>query len=102
MQVSVDMGLPTRIALPAFIVIAVLFVTVMAYFVKLGLTDSGTALGSGVSTEQGDARIRATAPPAPLTTAPAGTFTVPQTGTGPTARTTALPGNAVGGGPPTR
>jgi hypothetical protein len=94
------MGLPPRIALPVFTVIAVLFITVMAYFVKTGLSEGGTALGGGVPPEQGDARIQATSAPAPLSSAPAGTFTVPQTGTGPAAQASALPGNAVGGGGP--
>jgi cytochrome c-type biogenesis protein CcmH/NrfG len=35
-----------------------------------------------------------------MVTDPPGTFTVPQTGTGPIAQTSALPGNTVGGGGP--
>jgi tetratricopeptide (TPR) repeat protein len=100
MQVSGDMGLPPRIALPIFAAIAVVFIALMGYFVKAGLTDTGTALGSGAPAEQGDARILATAAPVAMVTDPPGTFTVPQTGTGPVADTSALPGNAVGGGGP--
>jgi hypothetical protein len=100
MQLSGEMGLPPRIALPIFAVIAVVFIAVMGYLVKAGLTEGGTALGSGAPAEQGDARVRATAPPAALVTDPPGTFTVPQTGNGPVAQTSALPGNAVGGGGP--
>ena len=94
------MGLPLRIALPVFVVFAAIFIAVMGYFVKMGLGDNGTALGYGAPAEQGDARVRATAPPAALVTDPPGTFTVPQTGTGPIAQASALPGNAVGGGGP--
>jgi tetratricopeptide (TPR) repeat protein len=100
MQVSVDMGLPPRLALPIFAAVAAVFIAVMAYFVKTGLGDSGTALGSGAPAEQGDARIQATAAPVAMVTDPPGTFTVPQTGTGPVAQTSALPGNEVGGGGP--
>lgn len=108
MQHSVAMGLPLRIALPIFAVFAVIFIAVMGYLVKAGLTDSGTALGYGAPAQQGDARIQATAPPvarsaaapAALATDPPGTFMVPQTGSGPAAQTSALPGNTVGGGGP--
>lgn len=100
MQLSGEMGLPLRIALPIFAVLAALFIAVMGYFVKAGLGDNGTALGYGAPAEQGDARVRATAPPAALVTDPPGTFTVPQTGTGPIAQASALPGNTVGGGGP--
>jgi hypothetical protein len=101
MQHSGEMGLPLRIALPIFVVVAVIFVGLMGVLVKAGLTDSGTALGSGAPAEQGDARnVRATAAPVTMVTDPPGTFTVPQTGNGPIAQTSALPGNAVGGGGP--
>ena len=102
MQHSGEMGLPLRIALPIFVVFAAIFIALMGYLVKAGLTDSGTALGAGAPApaEQGDARVRATAPPAALVTDPPGTFMVPQTGTGPAAQTSALPGNTVGGGGP--
>jgi Flp pilus assembly protein TadD len=103
MQLSGEMGLPLRIALPIFAVVAAIFIALMGYFVKLGLGDNGTALGAGAPAEQGDARIAATAAPAApaamVTDAP-GTYNVPQTGTGPAAQTSALPGNAVGGGGP--
>jgi tetratricopeptide (TPR) repeat protein len=94
------MGLPPRIALPILAVVAVVFIAIMGYFVKAGLTDSGTALGYGAPAEQGDARIQATAAPVSMVTDPPGTFTVPQTGNGPIAQSSALPGNTVGGGGP--
>ena len=115
------MGLPLRIALPIFAIVAIVFITLMGYLVKLGLGDNGTALGAGAPAEQGDARIQATAAPAgpaanaapagsaggaapagpaAIATDPPGTFTVPQTGSGPIAQTSALPGNTVGGGGP--
>jgi tetratricopeptide (TPR) repeat protein len=100
MQVSGDMGLPPRIALPIFAAIAVVFIALMGYFVKAGLTEGGTALGSAAPAEQGDARIQATAAPVAMQTDAPGTFTVPQTGTGPIAPTSQLPGNQVGGGGP--
>lgn len=100
MQLSGDMGLPLRIALPVLTVVAVVFIAIMGYLVKLGLGDTGTALGSGVPAEQGDARIQATAAPVAMVTDPPGTFTIPQTGTGPIANSSALPGNTVGGGGP--
>jgi tetratricopeptide (TPR) repeat protein len=100
MQLSGEMGLPLRIALPIFAVVAVIFIALMGYFVKTGLGEGGTALGYGAPAEQGDARIQATAAPVALVTNPPGTFTVPQTGTGPMAQSPALPGNTVGGGGP--
>jgi Tetratricopeptide repeat len=101
MQHSGEMGLPPRIALPIFAVVAVIFIAIMGVLVKAGLTDSGTALGTGTPAEQGDARnVRATAAPVAMVTDPPGTFTVPQTGSGPIAPTSALPGNTVGGGGP--
>ena len=93
MQLSGDMGLPPRIALPILAVVAVVFIAIMGYLVKLGFGEGGTALGSGVPVQQGDARVRATTPPV-------GTFAVPQTGSGPVTPASALPGNTVGGGGP--
>jgi tetratricopeptide (TPR) repeat protein len=116
MQVSVEMGLPLRIALPIFAVVAALFIGVMGYFIKVGLGNNGTALGSGAPAEQGDARIAATPAPVAIVTDAPGTYTVPQTGTGPVAAAggsaagppgatpeqgqAPLPGAAVGGGGP--
>jgi tetratricopeptide repeat protein len=100
MQLSGEMGLPLRLALPILAVVAAVFIAIMGYLVRLGFGDAGTALGSGAPAEQGDARIVATAPPVSMVTDPPGTFTVPQTGSGPIAQTTALPGNTVGGGGP--
>jgi tetratricopeptide (TPR) repeat protein len=97
------MGLPLRIALPIFAVVAALFIAVTGYFVKSGLGNNGTALGSGAPAEQGDARIQATPAPVAIATDPPGTFAIPQTGTGPVAGAappSALPGQTVGGGGP--
>jgi len=62
---------------------------------------TGSAFGPGVTVaQQGDAVLQAT--PAPIATEPPGTFTVPQTGTGPVAGGAggALPGQQTGGGTP--
>jgi TolA-binding protein len=99
MQLSGEMGLPLRIALPILTLVAVVFIAIMGYLVKLGFGEGGTALGYGAR-DQGDARIQATTAPASMVTDAPGTFTVPQTGTGPVAQTSALPGNTVGGGGP--
>jgi hypothetical protein len=92
-------GLPARIALPILAVFAVLFLGILGWFLRIGFSTTGSALGPGSVSEQGDARIQAT--PAPIATDPPGTFTVPQTGTGPIAGgSNALPGAGVGGGTP--
>jgi Tetratricopeptide repeat len=89
-------GLPGRIAYPILAVFAVLFLGVLGWFLHIGFGTTGAAFGPG--SEQGDARIQAT--PAPIATDPPGTFTVPQTGTGPINGSNALPGAGVGGGTP--
>ncbi len=87
--------------MPIFAVIAALFIAVTGYFIKSGLGEGGTALGSGAPAEQGDARIAATPAPVAIATDPPGTFAIPQTGTGPAqAAPSALPGQNVGGGGP--
>jgi len=92
-------GLPARIALPILAVFAVLFLGVLGWFLRIGFSTTGSAFGPGGVAEQGDARIQAT--PAPIATDPPGTFTVPQTGSGPmTGGSNALPGAGVGGGSP--
>jgi len=98
-------GLPARIAIPILAVFAVIFLGVLGWFLRIGFGTTGSAFGPGTVAEQGDARIQAT--PAPIATDPPGTFTVPQTGSGPMqGGSTALPGasvgggNAAGGGPP--
>ena len=98
MQVSGAMGLPLRIALPLFIGLGAIFLAVMGSFVRTGLLNGDAPLGIATPAQQGDARIAAT--PAPLVTDAPGTFTIPQTGTGPIAGSNALPGNTVGGGGP--
>lgn len=95
------MGLPLRIALPVLAVLAAVFLAVMGYLISLGLGNSGAALGRSAPAEQGDARIQATpAPAVAIATDPPGTFSIPQTGTGPIAPSSTLPGNTVGGGGP--
>jgi hypothetical protein len=93
-------GLPPRIAIPVLAIFAVLFLGVTGYFLTIGFGTTGSAFGpNGTIAQQGDANIRAT--PAPIATDPPGTFTVPQTGTGPVANPgNALPGQQVGGGTP--
>ena len=76
-------GLPARIALPILAVFAVVFLGILGWFLRIGFGTTGSAFGPGAVSEQGDARIQAT--PAPIATDPPGTFTVPQTGTGPIA-----------------
>ena len=91
-------GLPARIAIPILVVFAVVFLGILGWFLRIGFGTTGSAFGpSGAPAQQGDARIAAT--PAPLATDPPGTFTVPQTGTGPTqGGSNALPGASTGGG----
>jgi hypothetical protein len=97
---SAQVGLPGRIAIPILVVFGILFLGVMAYFLRTGYGTSGGAFSPGVTVaQQGDANIRAT--PVPIATDPPGTFTVPQTGTGPVSGdTSALPGQQTGGGSP--
>ena len=92
------MGLPARIAVPILVVFAVVFLGILGWFLRIGFGTTGSAFGPGTPVEQGDARIQAT--PAPIATDPPGTFTVPQTGTGPMKSSNALPGAGVGGGTP--
>ncbi|GAC1536792.1 MAG: hypothetical protein NVS2B17_08700 [Candidatus Velthaea sp.] len=96
------MGLPPRIVIPIVAAFAVVFLGIMAYFLRIGFGTTGSAFGpsAGVVHEQGDARIQATA--APIPTDVPGTVAIPQTGTGPAAGAdgAALPGNPVGGGGP--
>jgi hypothetical protein len=91
-------GLPARIAIPILVVFAAIFLGIVGWFLRIGFGTTGSAFGpSGVPAQQGDARIAAT--PAPLATDPPGTFTVPQTGTGPAQNgSNALPGASTGGG----
>lgn len=92
------MGLPARIAIPILVVFGVVFLGILGWFLRIGFGTTGSAFGpSGAPAEQGDARIAAT--PAPLATDPPGTFTVPQTRTGPVqGGSNALPGASTGGG----
>ncbi|HEY0613605.1 MAG TPA: tetratricopeptide repeat protein [Candidatus Elarobacter sp.] len=92
------MGLPPRIAIPILAVFAVVFLGILGWFLRIGFSTTGSAFGPATVAEQGDARIQAT--PAPIATDPPGTFTVPQTGTGPVRNGNALPGAGVGGGTP--
>lgn len=88
------MGLPARIAIPILAVFAVLFLGILGYFLRIGFGTTGSAFGPS---SPGEPRTAAT--PAPIATDPPGTFTVPQTGTGPVqGGSTALPGASTGGG----
>jgi Tetratricopeptide repeat len=92
-------GLPPRVAIPILAVFAVIFLGILGWFLRIGFGTTGSAFGPSGVAQQGDARIQAT--PAPIATDPPGTFTVPQTGTGPIGGgSTALPGAGVGGGTP--
>ncbi len=92
-------GLPLRIAIPILAVFAAIFLGLVGWLLHVGFGTTGSAFGPGGAAEQGDARIQAT--PAPIGTEPPGTFTVPQSGTGPIrSGSTALPGAGVGGGTP--
>jgi lipoprotein NlpI len=91
-------GLPPRIAIPILAVFAVVFLGILGWFLRIGFGTTGSAFGPTTVAQQGDARIQAT--PAPIATDPPGTFTVPQTGTGPVRNANALPGAGVGGGTP--
>jgi tetratricopeptide (TPR) repeat protein len=87
-----------RIAVPILAVFAAVFLAIMGYFLHRGFGTTGTAFGAGVA-DQGDANLQAT--PAPIATDPPGTFTIPQTGSGPAkGNASALPGAQVGGGTP--
>jgi len=90
------MGLPARIAIPVFAVFAIAFLGILAWFLRVGFGTTGSAFGPSVVHEQGDSRIAATA--APIATDPPGTFTVPQTGSGPMQSANGLPGASTGGG----
>ena len=57
---------------------------VLAYFLRIGLSTTGSALGPGVVAQQGDSNIQATPVP--------GEVVIPQSG--------GAPGNSVGGGSP--
>jgi tetratricopeptide (TPR) repeat protein len=96
----VPVGLPARIALPILAVFALVFLGVMAYLLRVGFGTTGAAFGPGLTVaQQGDADLRAT--PAPIATPGPGTFTVPQTGTGPIAAAAGtMPGQQTGGGTP--
>jgi hypothetical protein len=89
-----------RVAVPIFVVFAVALLGVLGYLLRIGFGTTGAAFGPS-GTAQGDSRIQAT--PVPIATEPPGSFTVPQTGTGPVhGGSTALPGAQTGGGTPTR
>jgi tetratricopeptide (TPR) repeat protein len=96
MQVSGAMGLPLRIALPLFVGIAAVFLAIMGFLVRMGLGNSEAPLGPTSKLASSP-----TERPITIVTDAPGTFTVPQTGTGPAAAASgALPGTTVGGGGP--
>jgi len=77
-------GLPPRTYIPILVVAMLAFGGVLAYFLRIGLSTTGSALGPGVVAQQGDSNIQATPIP--------GEVEVPQSG--------GAPGNSVGGGSP--
>jgi hypothetical protein len=87
-------GLPARIAIPILVVFAVVFLGILGWFLRIGFSTTGSAFGPS-----GAPAYPIAATPAPLATDPPGTFTVPQTGTGPAQNgSNALPGASTGGG----
>jgi tetratricopeptide (TPR) repeat protein len=76
---SPDRGLPPAVTIPILVVGGILFFGLLAYFIRVSLSTSGSALGRGPA-EQGDARIGATAaPPVAPTPATAEDTPPPQT-----------------------
>ncbi len=73
---SPERGLPPKVTIPILVVGGILFFGLLGYFLKVSLSTSGSALGRGPS-EQGDARIAATAAPAVAPTPAAAEDTPP-------------------------
>jgi tetratricopeptide (TPR) repeat protein len=73
---SPERGLPPKVTIPILVVGGILFFGLLAYFLRVSLSTSGSALGRGPS-EQGDARIAATAAPAVAPTPAAAEDTPP-------------------------
>lgn len=89
------MGLPPKIVVPIVTVFAVVFLGIMAYFLRIGFATTGAAFGPQAAPhEQGDARIAATPVPNPALTDPGVVVEIPQSGGGPAA------GNAAAGNAP--
>ncbi len=80
------MGLPLKVVIPIVTVFAVVFLGIMAYFLRIGFGTTGAAFGPQAPPhEQGDARIAATPVPDNGPTDPPGTLAIPQSGGGPVA-----------------
>ncbi len=98
-----EVGLPPKVVIPIVAFFAVVFLGIMAYFLRIGFGTTGAAFGPQAQAqhEQGDARIAATPVPETAPTDPPGTVDIPQTGTGRGSNNPqnggAVPG---GGGPP--
>ncbi len=94
------MGLPSKVVIPIVTAFAVVFLGIMAYFLRIGFGTTGAAFGPQAAAvhEQGDARIAATPVPDAGPTDPPGTIDIPQSGGAPVAANS--PGNPTGGGPP--
>lgn len=71
-------GLPPRTVIPILAVVTIAFLGLVGYFLKIGLTTTGAALGP--QAQQGDANIRATGAPVGLDTPAPNEVVVPQTG----------------------
>lgn len=94
------MGLPPKIALPIVAVFAVVFLGIMAYFLRIGFGTTGAAFGPQAQPhEQGDARIAATPVPDIGPTDPPGTVDIPQSGSGPVAGNPPVDEGASSAGP---
>jgi len=87
-------GLPPRVYVPILLAVTLAFLGTIGYFLRIGLSETGAALGP--SAQQGDANIRATAAPNEVD--------IPQTGgAGQGAASSALggtPAQGVAGAPP--
>ncbi len=89
-------GLPPRIYLPILVVVALAFLGIVGYFLKVGLGVTGSALGPVA--QQGDANIRVAPSPGTdaLASAAPGEVVLPATGGAPAGGAP----NGVGGGTP--
>jgi len=98
-------GLPPKTYLPILVVTALAFLGIVGYFLKIGLSVTGSALGPeaklAAPAQQGDANLRAQGAPAQnlATTAP-GEVTVPQSGGGAGGASSVGGPSGVGGGTP--
>ncbi len=94
-------GLPPKVVIPIVAVFAVVFLSIMAYFLRIGFATTGAAFGPQAQPhEQGDARIAATPVPDSGPTEPPGTVDIPQSGGGPIAGNPPVTGGQADAGTP--